>query len=404
MIFRTISALALLLSALAAHADVLKLENGDIITGDIVSFKDELCVFSTKYGSSLRVTSSEIKGIQLNGNFVITLVNGDRFSGAIESADDGKAKVTRDGLSTTFFINEIKDLSVVRSNESSLSGVEKKKESYSPPLNYLSDYTVLLSPGEIDLDFGFKYRTYKTTSALPLEGPYQVSSYSVKKLYLYLNPRIGVTKNLSFSVNLPWTYTRIDDVSSNAYTRDASQGHVGDISGTIQYKLLNETVSHPSLTGTLTVNTPTGRKKYVSDLDSWKQALDNSNGYWSVTPALNFVRVTDPVTIYGGISYEKTFETNKAGERIKYGDVASFTIGTGYALNDVTSFGTQFQYSYSDNMRYEGTEMKGTSSESEALQFYFSYLLSQTLTITPDVIFPLDSSGATFGVGFTRNF
>lgn len=401
---RTLSVLSLLLSSLAAHADVLKLVNGDIITGNIVSFKDGLCVFSTHYGSSLRVTSAEIKEIQSSNKYVITLKNGDRISGVIHYSDEGKAKVTRSGASTILSLSEIKDFSEIREDTGMLTGIEKKKENYSSPVNYLSDYTVLLNPGEVDLDFGFKYRSYKTTSSLPLEGPYQVSSYSIKKLYLYLNPRFGITKDLSFSLNLPWTYTRIDDVSSNAYTRDASQGHIGDISAAIQYKLIDETISHPSLTSSLTINTPTGRKKSVSELDTWKQALNNSEGYWSVTPALNFVRVTDPVTIFGGISYEKIFETNKGGERIKYGNILSFTLGTGYALNDVTSFGTQFQYSYSDNLRYDGTEMKGTSSEGESLQFYFSYLLSHTLTMTPEVAFPLDSSGATFGVGFTRNF
>jgi len=404
MKIRALSALSILILSLAAHADVLKLVNGDIITGNIVSFKDGLCVFSTKYGSSLRVTSAEIKEIQSSNQYVITLRNGDRISGVIHNSDEGKASITRPGSSTTFSLSEIKDFSERRQDSSMLAETEKKKENYSSPVNYLSDYTVLLSPGEVDLDFGFKYRSYKTTNALPLEGRYQVSSYSIKKLYLYLNPRFGITKDLSFSLNLPWTYTRIDDVSSNAYTRDASQGHIGDISATIQYKTIDETISHPSLTSSVTISTSTGRKKSVSELNSWKQALNNSEGYWSVTPALNFVRVTDPVTIFGGISYEKIFETNKGGERIKYGDILSFTLGTGYALNDVTSFGTQFQYSYSDNLRYDGTEIKGTSSEGESLQFYFSYLLSHTLTITPEVSFPLDSSGATFGVGFTRNF
>lgn len=116
------------------------------------------------------------------------------------------------------------------------------------------------------------------------------------------------------------------------------------------------------------------------------------------------MRISDPVTVYGGISYEKIFETSKGGERLKYGDIASLTFGTGYSLNDVSSFGTQFQYAWSDNLRYDGREMKGTSTEGEMLQFYFSYLLSHQLTVTPEISFPLDSSGATVGVGFSRNF
>lgn len=404
MKFRTISAFALLCMSSLSYADVLKLENGDIITGNIVSFKDGLCVFSTPYGSSLRVAASDIKELLTETQYAVTLNNGDRVTGQLKTSESGQAKVIRDGSVSSFSFSEIKDFSIVREDNSALANVEKKKESYSSPLNYLSDYTVLLNPGEVDLDFGFKYRTYKSSASLPQEGPYQVSSYSVKKLYLYMTPRFGITENLSAWFTLPWTYTRIDDVSSNAYTRDAAQGHIGDISAGVQYKLLKETESHPSLTGSLAVNAPTGRKKAVAVLDSWKQPLNNSEGYWSITPALNFVRISDPVTVYGGISYEKIFETSKGGERLKYGDIASLTFGTGYSLNDVSSFGTQFQYAWSDNLRYDGREMKGTSTEGEMLQFYFSYLLSHQLTVTPEISFPLDSSGATVGVGFSRNF
>lgn len=401
---RIVGVLASLFFSTVAHADILRLTNGDNISGDIVSFKDGLCVFSTRYGSSLRVNAEEIKSIDSDQKYSVTFNNGDKITGNLKPESDGGASILRENLSYKINFSEVKDFDVVRENKSTLAVIDKKQQDYTAPVSYLSDYMVLLNPGETNVDFGFKYRTYKSSSSLPSEGAYQVSSYSIKKLYFYVSPKFGLTENISTWLNVPWTYTRIDDVSSNAWTRHANQGHIGDISAGIQYSLMKESVEHPSLTGSLAVNAPTGRKKLVSGLDTWKQPLNNSEGYWSITPSLSFVRITDPVTFFGGISYEKTFESNKGEERIKAGDTASLYLGTGYALNNVSSLGSRFMYSWTDNMKYEGTVMKGTNSETEMLSFYFSYLLSQQLTVTPEVSFPLDSTGSTVGVSMTRNF
>lgn len=401
---KIVGVLAPLLFSTVAHADILRLNNGDNISGDIVSFKDGLCVFSTHYGSSLRINADEIKSIDSNQKYSITFLNGDKITGNLKSNADGSASIARDNFDYKIDFNEVDNFDLVRENKSSLAVIDKKQQEYSSPVNYLSDYMVLLNPGETDVDFGFKYRTYKSSASLPAQGPYQVSSYSIRKLYFYVSPKFGLTDNLSAWVNLPWTYTRIDDVSSNTWTRHAAQGHIGDISAGIQYSLLKESVEHPSLTGSLAVNAPTGRKKFVSGFDSWKQPLNNSEGYWSITPSLSFVRITDPVTFFGGISYEKTFESSKGEEKIKAGDTASFYLGTGYSLNNVSSLGSRFTYSWTDNMKYEGEVMKGTNSESEMLSFYFAYLLSNQLTVTPEVSFPLDATGSTVGVSMTRNF
>jgi len=387
-----------------AHADILRLNNGDNITGDIVSFKDGVCVFSTPYGSSLRISANQIKTIDTDKQYAVTFKNGDRITGFLKSDSNHSASIVRKDNVYPISFPDVTHFDVVRKDNSRIANIEKKQEEYSAPISYLSDYTVLLNHGETDVDFGFKYRTWKSTSSLPQQGPYQVSSYSIKKLYFYVSPKFGIIDRLSVWLNVPWTYTKIEDVSSNAWTRDASQGHIGDISAGIQYLLLKENNDHPSVTGSLAVNTPTGRKKYVSDLDAWKQPLNNSEGYWSLTPSLTFVRITDPVTFFGGISYEKTFETSKGGERIKAGDTASAFLGTGFALNNVSSLGSRFTYSWSDNMKYEGRTMKGTSQESESLAFYFSYLLSPRFSITPEVSFPLETTGSTFGVSMTRNF
>ncbi|MCA6952907.1 transporter [Pectobacterium polaris] len=403
MNLRTLGAIVIFTLAPIANADTIELSNGDNISGNIISFKNGVCVFGTIYDSSLRLAAKDIKFINTDKEFTITFNNGDRITGYLKKSDN-KQKITRSNISYDFNFEEVKDFDVTRERVNTLSTVEKKQEEYSAPISYLSDYTVLLNPGETDVDFGFKYRTYKSTSSLPLQGPYQVSSYSVKKLYFYVSPRFGVTENLSVWFNLPYTYTRIDDVSSNAWSRSAENGHVGDISTGVQYRILKESMDYPAITGSLSIGIPTGKKEFFEKLDSWKQPLNNSEGYWSITPAVSFVRIVDPVTFFGGISYEKTFETNKGREKIKVGDTASLYLGTGYSLNNISSFGSKFTYSWTDKMKYYGTTMKGTDSETELLSFYFSYLLSRKLSIMPEVTFPLDSTGTTVGVTMTKNF
>lgn len=403
MILRIFGAAALFFIGQIASADTIELKNGDNISGHVISFKNGVCVFGTIYDASIRIAAKDIVFINTDNEFTVALNNGDRVTGYLKKSGN-KQIITRHNVSYDFNFEDVKDFDVTREKVNTLSTVEKKQEEYSAPISYLSDYTVLLNPGETDVDFGFKYRTYKSTSSLPLQGPYQVSSYSVKKLYFYVSPRFGVTDNLSVWFNLPYTYTRIDDVSSNAWSRSAENGHVGDISTGIQYRIIKESIDYPAITGSLSIGVPTGRKEFVEKLDSWKQPLNNSEGYWSITPAVSFVRIVDPVTFFGGISYEKTFETNKGREKIKVGDTVSLYIGTGYSLNNISSFGSKFTYSWTDKMKYYGTTMKGTDSETELLSFYFSYLLSRSLSIMPEVTFPLDSMGTTVGVTMTKNF
>lgn len=384
-----------------AHADTLIMKNGDNISGTIVSFRDHICIFSTNYNSTIKAKSSDIKYINTNKIYTVTFVNGDKITGNIKKGDKNTPVLIKEGLVYSFNFDQVKDVDVyIKEQKKQII----RKEKYNPPINYLSNYTVLLNPGEVDLDFGFKYRTYKSTSPLPLQGPYQVSSYSVKKTYFYLSPRFGITPDMSIWFNIPWTYTRIDDISSNSWTRHTSQGHIGDISLGLQYRILKESENHPSATFSFSLNAPSGRKKYVSDINVWKEPLNNSDGFWSITPSLSFVRITDPVTFFGGISYEKTFKTKRGNENIKYGDTASIFIGTGYSLNNISSFGSRFNYSWTDNLKYYGTKIKGTNFESEILSLYYSYLLSEKWTITPELSYPLNANGSTIGVGVTRSF
>ncbi len=387
-----------------AHADTLIMNNGDNISGDIVSFRDNICIFSTNYKSTIKVNSLDIESIKTNKIYTITFNNGDKITGNIKTNDNKEPILTKENFIYPFNFKDVKDIDLhIKEKEQNKKQISKK-EKYTPPINYLSNYTVLLNTGDIDLDFGFKYRTYKSTSPLPLQGKYQVSSYSVKKIYFYLSPRFGITPDMNIWFNVPWIYTRIDDISSNSWTRHTTQGSLGDISLGLQYRILKETESHPSSTFSMSVNAPSGRKKYFSEINSWKEPLNNSEGIWSLTPALSFVRITDPVTFFGGISYEKTFETKNKNEKIKYGDTVSFFLGTGYSLNNVSSFGSRFNCSWTDNIKYYGTKIKGTNFESESLSLYYSYLLSKKWTITPELSYPLNSVGSTFGVGITRNF
>lgn len=100
----------------------------------------------------------------------------------------------------------------------------------------------------------------------------------------------------------------------------------------------------------------------------------------------------------------KHLKQKNRNEKIKYGDTVSLFLGTGYSLNNVSSFGSRFNYSWTDNIKYYGTKIKGTNFESESLSLYYSYLLSTKWTITPELSYPLNSVGSTFGVGITRNF
>jgi putative salt-induced outer membrane protein YdiY len=89
-------ALATLLPCIA-HADVVRLKNGDRLTGIVVSKQDSTLVFRTPYAGELRIAWTQVAELAVDKPVQLMLSDGTPEAATLTPAAPGQAGVVRDG-------------------------------------------------------------------------------------------------------------------------------------------------------------------------------------------------------------------------------------------------------------------------------------------------------------------
>jgi hypothetical protein len=416
------------------YADTIYLKNGDILTGKLVAFQNGLCSFSTVYSSEAYVPMTDIVGLATDDEFDINFINGERVKGRfitdskhktfIQSDNLGKIQTRTDTIvamvrtfpenTTVQNVQSIEttspDSSTSSSDNSSITNASDQefgaKPEESAPLDFLTGSTVLLSPGKFEVEMDVNYRNNRDQYRLVQVGYFERSSYSARSLEVGLSLRGGLADKLEGWIRVPYSYTRVEDVSTNAWVRDAESYRFGDISFGLQRLLYEETASVPAITASLSVSVPTGQKRYRKLQDEWRDPLDNGSGHWGFSPGISFVRTTDPAIIYGGFGYTYYLPDTIDGYYIEPGWKLSSYFGVGFALNEKLSLGGRVGYSYVDELAAEHTTVKGSSFEPMDLSLLASYRIAEGWVVSPQVTYGLNSDSGTpsLSMRLTRRF
>ncbi len=87
-----IAALLILLTG-AATAGTVILENGDQVTGDILSSQGRTLIVKTEHMGIVRIPVSAVSEIKTDGAFTVQLASGDRISGLLKTDGDGNLTI-----------------------------------------------------------------------------------------------------------------------------------------------------------------------------------------------------------------------------------------------------------------------------------------------------------------------
>lgn len=391
-------------------ADTIYLKNNDVFSGKIISYENEICVFKSQHESVLRIKTSDIQKILTDGPYEVRFTTGEKVIGILVSGENNTTSVHSETIgSTTIDVSAIKQM--VRHFAKSNEAVESKsKDSFGkevekqPPLEFLTGSTILLAPGQYQLDFGVDYRQNRDYYPLPMDGYFQNHSYSARMLRFDASLRAGLYEGFEGWISIPYTYTYLQQVSSNAYVRDKEEWQLADIAAGLQYQLTNETSKTPAISLTIAVSSPSGERHYYDSENDWKDPLNNGSGHWIVSPGVAFVRSLDPAMIFGGISYNYLFKEDIDGYKIEPGWGLSAYWGVGFALNDSLSLGTRFSYSYSSNMNANDIEVQGSDKDAMDISFSASYRFTENWVTTPQLTYSLnnDAGASIFSLRFNR--
>lgn len=361
----------LLLYPLPSSADILKLLDGDKITGRLIQLSSTECEFKTKHLGVLHVKISLISGLDTDNIVTVKMASGEIILGQITSLSEKILAIQSPYLSVINIpidrivsvhdqnLQELqeenkgngrseysddkknyaeKDKTGAPNNvpEESNRHLGKSEKEESPPQTFLRGSAVLIEPGQIETSLGIRYipkgpgrftqSTFGATFgildrfeawvAVPATagwGEISETKNVPKKEKPKTNKELNSDQQSSH-VKTDWYCSGGDcpeadkpEYDSVTTTRNVQKVGLSDIAGGIRYLLKSESATWPETTISFSMTAPTGGEGL-------------SDRTWVPSVGLSFAKSTDPAILFWGASYsyvvKHDFTTTKEGEWI----------------------------------------------------------------------------------------
>ena len=167
-------------------------------------------------------------------------------------------------------------------------------------------------------------------------------------------------------------------------------------------QLLAERYSWPEIIATIQYLEPTGTDPYGEE----GTKADTGIGHRALTGGVQFVKTSDPIVLFGGISYLHQFETRALEQDIQPGGTIEFNLGLSFAANDDLSISGQAIGSYQGDLELDGKRLDGTSEEPYFLRFAVTSRWIAGTFLEPSVTLGLndDADSYRFGLAIIRRW
>lgn len=278
-----------------------------------------------------------------------------------------------------------------------------------PPVEVASvpeGYGVLLPQGRFVLEPSIDY-THGSSNRLVFRGVEIVTGVQIGVIEASdadrnsvsgaLSARYGLMDRLEVELRVPYLY-RDDRVTTLAQQDESitrtyhleGQG-LGDVELSARYQVNRGLGGWPVLLAGLRIKSDTGVSPFDVPRDEFAVAteLATGSGFWAVEGGVNFLYPTDPIVLFGGLSY-LSHQPRKIGKligeipvnKVDPGDSISTNVGFGFALNPRFSFSLGYKHTYVFPTK---TVIANTRQESESLNvgaFTFGWSLQLTRRIS----------------------
>ena len=228
-------------------------------------------------------------------------------------------------------------------------------------------------------------------------GVLQASDVDRTTLSATLAGRYGLSDRAEVEVRVP--YVHRDDEFTTLVQRDTQvtstsslqADDIGDVEVTGRYQLNRPSNGNPIFVGNLRYksNTGTGPFDVARDEMGVASELPTGSGFWALEPSVTMLYPSDPTVIFANIGYlyhadddiNQSINAAQIGN-VDPGDSINAGAGFGFSVNPRFSFSLGYRHSF---ILPTKTEVNGTVQESDslnagALQFGWSYLLSEKVT------------------------
>jgi hypothetical protein len=233
--------------------------------------------------------------------------------------------------------------------------------------------------------------------------------------------RYALTDRLEIEGRVPFLYrhdrvtTLAQQSQTSTQTYDIDGSALGDIEGSIRYQLNDPKPGGMIYVAGLRLKSDTGLGPYDVKRDSHgvAQQLATGSGFWAAQGSLSFLYPSDPVVLFGNISYlynasgdvNKDIGTVHVGQ-VNPGDAIGFGFGMGFALNPRFSYSLGYSHEYimPTETVLNGTRQQSESDEIGTLDFGMSFRETEQLTLATNVDIGVTADAPDIRIAFRTPF
>lgn len=239
-------------------------------------------------------------------------------------------------------------------------------EDYS--LAFLRTQTVLIKPGQCQVDVGLSYAIAEDEFPVLLNNGDVVRGLIRQRLLLVpLEVRYGLTRRMQWFTQVPlgWSNT---ELSLPGYDEFDNKGGIGDIRAGLTMLLREPRPDCPSLTATFAFTAPTGNESFPLTLLTPEARL--GEGFWALSASILSIHTYDPIILFYGLGarfrFEERFTDNLV---VDPGGQYSYQLGVGFAVNEKVTLSGSFLGTYIVESRVNGQRLRGSILEPMRLRF-----------------------------------
>lgn len=248
---------------------------------------------------------------------------------------------------------------------------EDSKQDLGP--EFLRQATVLLAPGEFQMEFALNYLRD------------QFLNQRIREATFLSALRFGLPFRMEGFVNVPvgWRNNEFFELSG---TFEDNRSGLGDVEGGLNIVLVQESINWPDIILQLGFTAPTGEKPNLLDPREVSLGL----GRWTGRVGLNLIRSFDPAVVFGGIGVEYLANETIDGIRIQGAHQLTYNFGTGFAVNNQLTLSGRFLGVYQTKTELDGRKIEGSDIEPMSLRLSSTYRFSKKQFLEPSVRFGLN--------------
>lgn len=261
-------------------------------------------------------------------------------------------------------------------------------------LLFLRQSAVLLRPGQVEVETALSYQHTQVVSP--------IFNVRFRQFQLPLAARVGLSDRAEALVTIPAAYVRRDLGFADSVVSSDRAG-LGDLTAGLNYEVRRESAGGPAVITSVAVGMPTGSTPN-------EEGLSTGTGHWTATVGVQFIRIVDPVALFGGVRFEHQFPARyflgDAVHDVEPGEAGGYNFGFGFAANENVSLSAQIAGSYQAGTRSAGASVPASSREAVTWRSALTYRYSASTYIEPSVAVGLneDTPDFTLGVALTHRF